>query len=155
MQQYPWSLLIVIIILYIQMIVSLDSQLWWKICLGPYSRGLSFKDEYSKGAKTSTILLRSWIKHAALLLAKTQWIFMCVFHCYDFSFFTSSLLAWTSKVSWLLSSVGYCSCSIDLQENLWFLKSCYYLEKKDGVHKVINLVYLPRKFYSQRKHLCM
>lgn len=86
----PWSLLIVIIMrifLYIQMIVSLDPQLWWNICLGSYSRGLSFKDEYLKGTKTSTIPLRSWIKHVALLLAETQWIFLCVFHSYNFTFF--------------------------------------------------------------------
>lgn len=30
--------------MFIQMIASLDPQLWWNICLGPFSRGLSFKD---------------------------------------------------------------------------------------------------------------
>lgn len=88
---YICSSLIVItvgILLSIQVMLSSDPQLRWNFCLGPHSRGLSFRAEYSKGEKMPTAPLKSWIKHAGLL-AKIHRVFLCGSHGYDFTFFLS------------------------------------------------------------------
>lgn len=92
---YICSSLIVItvgILLSIQVMLSSDPRLRWNFCLGPHSRDLSFRAEYSKGEKMPTAPLKSWIKHAGLL-AKIHRVFLCGSHGYDFTFFCLPFLA--------------------------------------------------------------